>query len=524
MSDPNQDNVDPNSQQDDQPSQGELVDIDTEKQLGDLKKKVGGGLRSREEMLKLAKTEAVPAEKMKSDLQTTIYNTTKTHPFLGSILQIMNISYTHALPTAGVMFNAEIKRWELMINPKFFCVNLNDPQRKAVLLHELYHITHKHPLRIPFLKLSIHKRQLMNIAMDMAINQYIKDIPDGCASCPPPGVPLPCTNENCCGRGIHLRDFFDYDEKTKKNVQWADRRECEYYYDKLLNRFDDPDPSNTGDQGEGDGEGEGQGQGGGQGGNQPGKGKGQGNAGGGAQSGDLPQTTDVHHWEGAAQESDMLEATEDLVKRAQIKCRFSYDELPGHVKELLDHIKQRKAELNYKAIIMQALKASLPANFRVKSWTRKSRRYGNKAPGNRNGEQPELYNFIDTSGSISIQEANSFLDIVDEFLKIGARKCMLNMFHTSNYYHEEYKRGQRIKREDIQSGGTCLQDSFRLIAKDRPDLSIVLTDGYYSNIDEKKLVGPNGQFPNVVFIISKDGTTDHPFKDRKWAKTVQIPK
>lgn len=514
MSDPNQNPADPNSQQDDV-QQGGL--IDAEKQLEDLKKKTGGGLRSREEILKLAKIEAVPAEKMKSDLQTTIYNTTKSHPFLGSILQIMNISFTHVLPTAGVMFNAEVKRWELMINPHFFCNKLNDPQRKAVLLHELYHITHKHPLRIPFLKLSVHKRQLMNIAMDMAINQYIKDIPDGCPSCPPPGQFGPCSApETCCGRGIHLRDFFDYDEKTKKNIPWADRREAEFYYDKLLNRFDDPDPSDMGDGDGQGGEGDGQGQG------KPGKGPG--NAGGGAQSGDLPQTTDVHHWDGSAQESDMLEATEDLVKRAQIKCRFSYDELPGFVKELLDHIKQRKAELNYKAIIMQALKASLPANFRVSSWTRKSRRFGNKAPGRKNGEQPELYNFIDTSGSISIEEANSFLDIVDEFLKIGARKCMLNMFHTRNYYHEEYKRGQRIKREDIQSGGTCLEDSFRLIAKDRPDLSIILTDGYYGNIDEKKLVGPNGQFPNVVFIISKGGTTEHPFKDRKWAKTVQIPK
>lgn len=524
MSDPTQNN-DANNQNDtDDVQQGELAD--PSKQLDDLKRKVGGGLRSRAEALKAAKEEAVPAAQMKSDLQTAIYSLTKSHPFMGSVLQIMNISFTHVLPTAGVMFNPEIKRWELFINPKFFCKQLNDAHRKAVLLHELYHITHKHPLRVPFMKLSVHKRQLMNIAMDMSINQYIKDIPDGCPSCPPPGQHGQCSApETCCGRGIHLRDFFDYDEKTKKNIPWADRREAEYYYDKLLNRFTDPDPSNTGE-GDGEGEGEGDGQGGGK-----GKGKGQGggdgqpgNAGGGADTGDLPQTTDVHHWDGAASEGDMLEATEDLVKRAQVKCRFGYDELPGFVKDLLEHIKQRRAELNYKAIIMQALKSSLPANTRVSSWTRKSRRFGNKAPGRKNGEQPELDNFIDTSGSISIEEANSFLDIIDEFLKVGARKCMLNLWHTSNYYREEYKRGARLKKEDFQSGGTDLNDSFRVIAKERPDLAIILTDGYYGDIDEKKLVGPNGQFPNVVFIISKDGTTNHPFKDRKWAKTVQIPK
>lgn len=465
------------------------------KKLEDLKKKTGGK-RTRDEALQKAKEEHVPVEERTQCLQTCIYQTTKSHPFMGAILQIMNISYTHILPTAGVMFNADNKRWELMLNPKFLCRALDEKQRKAVMMHELYHITHKHPLRIPFIKLSTHKRQIMNIGMDMAINQYIKDLPDGCSQCPPPGAGVPCSNPDCCGKGIFLRDFYDTDEKTGKQVPWEARREAEYYYSKLLERFEDPDPEDK---------------------------DGDGNAGGGANSGDVPSTMDVHDWDGSADEAEMLEATEDLVKRAQTKTRFGYDELPGHIKELLDHIKSRRAELNYKAILLQAMKASLPANFRTKSWTRKSRRFGNKAPGTKNGEQPKLENYIDTSGSISVEEANEFLDIVDEFLKIGARKCTLNMFHTSNYYREEYKRGHRINREDIQSGGTCLEDSIKNIAKHRPDLSIILTDGYYSDVDEKSFVGANGQFPNVVFIISRGGTVDHPFKDRKWARTVKIP-
>ena len=518
-----------NSQQSDDTTAQSGTDVNTDanltpeeteakqKQLDELKKKSGGGLRTAAQALEAVKKETVPPEEMKTALNTAIYDITKSHPFMGNILQIMNISFSHLLPTAGVMFNAEQKRWDLLINPYFFCRRLDKNHRRAVLLHELYHITHKHPLRIPFIKLSVHKRQLMSIAMDMAINQYIKDLPDGCPNCPPPGQPGQCSNPDCCGRGIFLRDFYDVDEKTGKHIMWADRREAEYYYEKLLQRFDDPDPQDKGDgEGQGDGEGDGQGQG-------KGKGKGKGNAGGGADSGDLPQTTDVHSWDGAAEEGDMLEATEDLVKRAQVKARFDYSDLPDHIKELLEHIKTRKAELNYKAILLAAMKASLPANFRVKSWTRKSKRFGNKAPGNKNGEQPKLENFIDTSGSISIEEANEFLDIVDEFLRVGARKCQLNMFHTNNYYSEEYKRGQRIKREDIQSGGTDLTSSIKRIAKERPDLAIFLTDGYYGDVDEKKFVGPNGNFPNVVFIISKDGTTDHPFKNRPWARTVKIP-
>lgn len=435
------------------------------------------------------------------------------------------------LPTAGVMFNAEIKRWDLIINPYFFCRKLNKLQREAVLLHELYHITHQHPMRIPFMNLSTHKRQLMNIAMDMAINQFIKNIPDGCPECPPRESGQPCKNKDCCSRGIFLRDFYDKDEKTGKQIPWDSKRESEYYYEKLLERFDDPDPN---DQNQGQGQCESCGgtgkQDDGNGGKEDckdcegtGQAKGKGNAGGGAQTSDMPNTIDVHHWEGSAEEKDMLEATEDLVKRAMVKTRFGHDDLPGHIKELLEHIENRKAQLNYKALILAAMKKSLPANFRVSSWTRKSRRFGNKAPGRKNGEQPKLDNYVDTSGSISIEEANEFLGIVDEFLRVGAKECMLNMFHTKNYYREKYKRGHRIKREDIESGGTCLQDSFEQIAKYRPDLAIFLTDGYYSGIDTKALVGPNGRFPNTVFIISKQGTVDHPFKDEPWAITVKIP-
>lgn len=469
-------------------------------------------MRSTADIRKLLAKEDVSSALKKQALQTAIFNTTKTHPFMGSVLQCMNITYSHKLPTAGIMFNNDVKRWDLLINPKFFCIDMNDKTRKGILLHELYHITHKHPLRVPFMNLSHHKRQLMNVAMDMAINQFIKDIPK---------------------EGVHLKDFFDIDPKTKKQILWRPNETAELYYEKLLERFDDPED----DEG---GQGQCQSCGGkgkqddGKGGEEDcpdckGTGKGKGNAGGGAQSGDVPDTMDCHEWDGSGDEKDMLDATEDLVKRAMVKQRFGFDDLPGHVKELLEHIKGRVAELNYKALILAAMKASLPTNIRKHSWTRKSKRFGNKAPGTRNGSQPKLEIFVDTSGSISIEEANEFLDIVDEFLKIGARKCHLNMFHTSTYFSEPYKLGQRIKREDFQSGGTCLESSMRVIAKKRPDLSIFLTDGYFDDVNCEAMVGANNKFPQSIFIISKEGTEEHPFNkkgeknERDWAKTVKIP-
>jgi predicted metal-dependent peptidase len=441
--------------------------------------------------------EQVSVELKTRALASAIYECSKTHPFLGSVLQCLTISYGHVIPTAGIMFNTDAKRWDMIINPYFFCKKLNLLEQKAVLLHELSHITHKHPLRVPFLKISARKRMLMNVAADMAINQYIKNLPKGCTQCPKPEERKPCENDMCPGRGIFVEDYFDIDVKTQKQIPWDKNKTMEYYYEKLLQRFDDPDKD---DECEGDGEG---------------------NAGGGADTGDLPQTLDEHMWDGAAEEGEMLDATEELVKRAMVKARLDYSSLPDSVKELLEDIKSRRAELNYKALLLLAMKKHAAGHDRKNTWTRKSKRFGNKAPGTKVGDLPKLQNFIDTSGSISIEEANEFLEVVDQFLRVGARKCKLGFFHTALYKNEEYRVGTRIKREDIQSGGTDLTPVMAEILKKKPDLSVVITDGCYGDVPVESWMKPGEKWPTTLFIISKGGTKDHPLK--RLGDTVQIP-
>jgi predicted metal-dependent peptidase len=400
------------------------------------------------------------------------------------------------------MFNTDAKRWDMLVNPYFFCKKLTAPQRKAVFIHELSHITHKHPLRVPFMKISARKRMLMNIAADMAINQFIKDLPKGCQQCPPADEMKPCPNEMCAGKCIDVNDYSDVDEKTKNKIAWPINQTMEAYYERLIKRFEDPDD----DEGEGDGEGDG---------------KGKGNAGGGANTGDLPQTIDEHMWDGASDEKEMLDATEELVKRAMVKARLSYDDLPGHVKDLLDDIKTRRAELNYRALIMSAMKKHAAGHDRKHTWTRKSKRFGFKAPGTKVGELPKLELHLDTSGSVSIEELNEFLDIVDQFLKVGARKCNLAFFHTASYGRQSYKMGTKISRDQIQTGGTDLKEPLRDIFDRRGDLSIIITDGCYGDIDVESWMKPGQQFPQVLWIISKQGTEDHPLK--RVGETVKVP-
>lgn len=443
----------------------------------------------------LMEKEYIPTSETNMCLSTALYKIHRDKPFLGTILQLLHITYTHSMPTAGVSFNVEHKRWDLFINPYFFCRKLTShEQRIAVLLHELYHITNRHPQRVPFIKLTPFKRQLMNIAADMAINQFILNLPDGCDECRGKPADYQCQNKECV-KCIDVKNFYLEDDKGKKTY-FEKNQTTEKYYDLLLRKMQDPEEGNGG----GDSEGEGFGSKGGKG---------------------MPKPMDEHNWDASGEEKDMLEATEDLVKRAMVKERMSYDQLEGSFKELLMDIKARRAELDYRSLILMAIKKSASGHERKNTWTRKSKRFGEKAPGTTVGNLPKLNFYIDTSGSISIEEANEFLAIADQFLKTGCRKCRLNLFHTKNYFSQEYSLGRRIKREEFESGGTDLEDSFKDIYKRKPNLAICVTDGFYDNVEVEKWLKANDKFPQVLFIISKDGTEDHPLK--RLGKTVKIP-
>jgi hypothetical protein len=453
--------------------------------------------------------EYVDPHKKVQCLETALYQLTKNQAFFGMILQCLDIHYSHTLPTAGVMFDNNAKKWKMMINPKWFCVNLGDGDqgtraRISILLHELYHLTHKHIIRAPMLKLNPNRRRLMNIAMDMSINQYIKDLPDGCQECPPKNereMGATCKNELCPGHPILVENFYDEDAKGKQ-IPWEKNKTFEYYYYKLIEKF-----SEMSDEGEGEEEGEG-----GLDGSNGGKGKGKG----------LPKEFDSHDWDGGSEERDMMDATEELVKRAMQKRGLSFDKLPGFIQDLLTDIESRRNELNYREIIQSAIKRHASGTDRVGTWSKPSRRYGNIAPGTKVGPLPKIQNFLDSSGSISVQELNDFLSIVDNCLSVGHRKCMLGLWHTDLYYVEPYKLGDRLNKAMVQSGGTDPAPVLKYIAEAKPDLSIIVTDGCFCDVDFESMIPPNTLFPQVLWIISQDGMENHPLV--RLGETIKIPK
>lgn len=438
----------------------------------------------------LLEEEHVDVEEKQNALQSAIFDIGQNDTFMGSVLQCLEIYYSHIVPRAGVMFNPEGKKWQMIINPYWFVKKNEFKARKATLMHEISHITHKHPMRAPFIKLNPNRRALMNIAMDMSINQNIPHLPNGCKQCPPTEEMMKgteCENKMCPGKCIDVNEYFDIDDKGNK-VHWPKNKPMEFYYHKLIERFvDSEDPNGEGGEGEGS----------------------------------APNEFDTHDWESASEESDMLDATEELVKRAMQKRGLSYSNLPKYAQELLDEIDARRSELDIRKIIHSAIKRNASGFNREKTWTRRSRRYGYKSAGTRNGQLPKLGMYMDSSGSISVQEANDNLATIDDFLKVGSRECMINLWHTSVYYSEKYKINDRLDREVFQNGGTDIGPTLAHIAKTQPDLAIIYTDGCYSDVDYMSLVPPNTPFPQCLFIISRDGYKDHPLK--RLGETIQIP-
>ena len=129
---------------------------------------------------------------------------------------------------------------------------------------------------------------------------------------------------------------------------------------------------------------------------------------------------------------------------------------------------------------------------------------------------------MDTSGSISTEELNEFLDIVDEFLKVGSRKCEICLFSDKQYFADKYKIGQReFVKDNVRMGGTDLTDSIKKSHDNPFDLHIIVTDGCYGDVKYEEWMRPGTNMPQILWVISKGGSENHPLK--RLGDTIKVP-
>jgi predicted metal-dependent peptidase len=395
---------------------------------------------------------------------------------IGYILQCMNIRQSEQLPTAGVNYDSKAKKFNLYFNAKFM-ESLKPLEQQAVLIHEIDHILHGHV----FMNIKKEDMKTWNMAMDLVINQGNTHIPD---------------------MALKIEKF-----RHKDGTLFEANKASEYYYYSLKSNGAEMQVPKQGEKGEGQGEDSEQ----------------QGSS-AGPQQGEGEQewvkvsdymkdreqgTFDSHDWEAMneADKKEVLDALKDVIKTARKKTS-DYGKGARTLDEKLEEINKDIKSLDYKSVIRTALKRSLPASNFSRSYNRPNRRLGVKSAGKVVEILPKITFLMDTSGSIDIDQANEFLSVVDEFMGIVS-KAELHFFHTETYKTMKVTKGTRIKQTDIESGGTDLTNSFSKIIKERSDLVVVLTDGYFGMPE----VNVN-RLPKTVFILNKEGNVNHPMASK----------
>lgn len=396
----------------------------------------------------------------KSALQSSLFNLTQKESFYGSLIQEINIKYVSIIPTAAITYNVKNKQYEVYLNADFF-LNMTNANRVAVLQHEILHFTNKHLFRLPFMKkdTSQQDRKLFNIGGDMAINQFIQDLPPG---------------------GVDVKDW-----KLDNGEPFPTFRSMEEYVE-LIKKESKEQKGKEEDKAQG---------------------KGEGTKGNVNEKLDQFKEFDQHMWDSLDEDTknQMLAEAQKIIKRTMEKTSTDHSSLPDSIKDLLQEIDTLTNSINYKNILKNIIKRTVSFSDREDTWHKPNRKFGTYSQGSKVGCVPFLNFYVDTSGSISIVELNQFLKIMSGFLKAGSRSCNLALWHTNMYYKKKYKMGSELDKEVVESGGTDITQAIEDVKKTKPALGIILTDGYFEAVNFK----PNTE---ILWIISVGGNANHPMK------------
>lgn len=379
-------------------------------------------------------------------LENIVFRLNQSKPFYGSILQEINIRYDSTVPVAAIYLTRE-QKYVIIINYDTF-LTLNEKEQVAVLFHEVLHFTHGHIARS---NSSDKCSKLANIAADLAINQFIPDLPNEC-------VNIKKFKKQDGSDFPEFETFETYLEllKASTSPKYGGQQE-EGINDEMLSQF---------------------------------------------------EPLDTHSWEelDESEKQKALEEAKKIIQRTIDKTAFGHDKIPIEVRDYLKDIDAHLNNINYKAILKTAIKKTLTACDRKYTWNKPSKRYGVYSQGTKNADIPSLGIYIDTSGSISYTEINAFLQFLTGLLKVGSKKCELGFWHTNLYKVQKFKLNMQIVKDDIQSGGTDPNPTLEHILRKNNNLNLILTDGFFGG-DFTKVK----QLQNIIWVISKGGNLNHPY-------------
>lgn len=395
-------------------------------------------------------------------------------PFYALMLQKCRLNVTDRVGTAGVRV-LPTGQIELAVSPTFFS-GLTEQARIGLLQHEMLHLFMKHINRGKLLD-----KKVSNIAMDIAINQFIEN------KFLPPGA------------------------LTPEQYKLPRNREFEFYYSELMQQEqekqeqqkDQPGQEGSQQQGqEGDGqesqqespqqeqEQEGQSQ----------QSKDKQSQNGGQNKGGNDQPIDNHDWseqEGSGESSDIQElALSQMLKESadEMKRRFA-GKTPAHIEKLLNDVLLKKPKVNWKGELRKYFGRHV-SQEKESTRTRPNRRMGFSAQGSKREYLPKVTVAFDQSASMGQDEINAAFSEIKALLKNQEDSTEIVYFDTAIAKKETLRRVTQLVPARHANGGTDFNCVIDHLAKARPDLCVIVTDG--------EAPKPNKSKTPILWVILKN--------------------
>jgi len=356
-------------------------------------------------------------------------------PFYAHFLSGIIREVTDKVPTAAVGFKSG--KIALYVNENFFLKELRSmTERVAVIKHETLHIIFKHLFRM---KTKTYDNQLFNIAADIVVNQLIAPwkLPDS---------------------AVTLETFPELKLPKDKSVEW-------YYENLKKNASKDSEYKKR-------------------------------------LMEISEQGTHSDHKMWGENENFSMEVVETEVDRMIIQAKDrtpikDHGTIPLGIKSLIQSIiEKRNPQIDWK----RALKLFSSTSRRTRVYhtmKRFSKRFGTR-PGIKIKRFQKLAVAIDTSGSINIDDFNTFFSEIHSMWKFGAE---VDVLECDADVQKKYSYRGRTPEFVHGGGGTLFDPVFEYIKSnrfERYDGCIYLTDGY---APEPKIKPPC----KVFWCITKDG-------------------
>lgn len=333
--------------------------------------------------------------------------------FYAHIIASTKVTFDEKLPApAGVCFRKN--QYNLIINPESFN-KFTLSERKGILVHEAFHIILRHVGRKVRIKTKHHK--LANIAYDIAINQFIKDLPDGCMLHTTFNLPPKLSAENYFSL---LKEKYD-----NNKITITENKDGTFSVEVNGKKYQ-IDPHATDD----------------------------------LNDSDIPQ--------------EILDAiSEEIVNRAMEKSRGL---VPSDVSEMIDKLFSKK--INWKKFIKNEMSnTSIDVEETIK---KRNRRFMNRIEikGFKQTFSSEGVVILDTSGSVDTKFISKTLGEINNLCK--STGSTIKLIQIDAEVQEVKKFDENSKRFSIKGrGGTHLYPAIEYMEKNkiRYDYIIVITDG-----------------------------------------------